>query len=189
MSFPRKCICLLAVLIWAGPPLLAEVADINVNDEAARLTYIFQFEAGGMEVDVSWLHNDDEDADVGAIGLQIVDIGGEASGPWSVGLGGRLFYVKTDADDGSGLGLGGHAGYRPRRLQRFEVALHAFYSTSALSFGDAEEYLDAGLTVGFWVLPRGKIYVGAREIRADFEQRSSVTIDHGVHAGLRIGFK
>jgi len=39
------------------------------------------------------------------------------------------------------------------------------------------------------VLPRGKIYLGAREVRADFEQRSSVTIDDGVHFGLRIGFK
>ncbi len=187
MSFLRKCTFLLAALIWAGPSLFAEVVDINANDEAVRVTYIAQFEARGLELDVGWLHHDD-DGDVGTIGLQIVDIGGEATGPWSVGLGGRLFYVTTDADDGSGLGLGGHVGYRPQRLQPFEVAVHAFYSPSATSFGDAEEYLDAGLTAGFWVLPRGKIYLGVREVRADFEERSSVTVDHGWHAGLRIGF-
>ena len=187
MSFPRKCTCLLAALIWAAPPLFAEVVDVNANDEAVRVTYIAQFESRGLELDIGWLHHDD-DGDVGAIGLQIVDIGGQATGSWSVGLGGRLFYVTTDADDGSGLGLGGHAGYRPRRLQRFEVAAHAFYSPSATSFGDAEEYLDAALTAGFWVLPRGKIYLGVREVRADFEERSSVTVDHGWHAGLRIGF-
>jgi len=187
LSLPRKCACLLAVLLWAGPPLFAEAVDINVNDEALRVSYIAQFEARGLELDFGWLHHED-DGDVGAVGLQVVDIGGEKTGPWSVGLGGRLFYVTTDTDDGSGLGLGGHAGYRPRRLRRFEVTAHAFYAPSAISFGDAEEYLDAGLTAGFWVIPRGKIYLGVREVRADFEERSSVTIDHGLHAGLRIGF-
>jgi len=131
---------LLAVLIWAGAPLVAEVIDINVSDEAVRLAYIFQFESSGLEVDTSWLHHDDEDADVGAVGLQIVEIGGEASGPWSVGLGGRLFYVKTDAEDGSGLGLGGHVGYRPRRLQRFEVALHTFYSPAPSRSGTRRSF-------------------------------------------------
>ena len=187
MSSARKCACLLAVLIWIGSPPFADVVDLSVNDEALRLTYIAQFEARGMDLDFGWLHHED-DGDVGTVGLQVVDIGGEATGPWSVGLGGQLFYVTTDADDGYGLGLGGHAGYRPRRLQRFEVTAHAIYAPSILSFGDAEEYLDVGLTAGFWVLTRGKIYLGAREVRADFEGRSSVTIDHGLHAGLRIGF-
>jgi hypothetical protein len=187
LSSARKCAGLLAVLIWTGSPPFAEVIDINVSGEAVRLTYIAEFEARGLDLDFGWLHNED-DGDVGAVGLQVVDIGGEATGPWSVGLGGQLFYVTTDADDGSGLGLGGHAGYRPRRLQRFEVAAYVFYAPSVISFGDVEEYLDAGLTAGFWVMPRGKIYLGAREVRVDFEERSSVTIDHGLHAGLRIRF-
>ena len=48
LSLLRKCTCLLAVL-WAGSPLFAEVVDININDEAARVTYIFQFESSGLE--------------------------------------------------------------------------------------------------------------------------------------------
>lgn len=187
MSSARKCACLLAVLIWTGSEPCADVVDINFNDEAVRLTYIAQFETRGLELDFGWLHHED-DGDVGTVGLQVVDIGDEAMGPWSVGLGGQLFYVTEDADDGFGLALGGTAGYRPRRLQRFEVAAHVFYAPRTLSFGDAEEYLDVGLTAGFWVMRRGKIYLGAREVRADFEERSSVTIDNGLHAGLRIGF-
>ena len=187
VSSIRKRACLLPLLAWAAAPLLAGAVDINVSDDAVRAVYIAQFEEPGLELDFGWLHHTD-DGDVGTVGLQVVEFGDQSTGSWNFGLGGKLFYVDSGGEDGSGLSLGGQAGYRPSSFRKFETVLRVFYASRAICFGDAEEFLDADLTAGFWLLPRGKIYVGVREVRADFENGSRRTIDRGIHLGLRIGF-
>jgi len=38
------------------------------------------------------------------------------------------------------------------------------------------------------VLRNGLVYAGLRGIRADFENTSSITLDTGLHVGLRLEF-
>lgn len=181
----RPFLPLLAVLLCPGTLLADEIA-IDLSGDSVRLAYANALERRGLEVDLSVLHNED-DGDVGGVGLHVLDLAG-ASSRVRVGLGGKLVYFDADEEDGGALALGGHLRLYWPHAERFELSATVHYAPDVVAFGDAEEYLEAGLSAGYRVLDRATVYLGVRKVRAEFESFSSVTLDSGLHAGFHFSF-
>jgi hypothetical protein len=63
-----------------------------------------------------------------------------------------------------------------------------YFAPDILTGGDAEEYVDGTVRVGYSVTRQADVYLGARYVSADYDDRPSIKFDTGLHAGLTLRF-
>lgn len=186
----RKWVLMACMLLTAGNAL-AESLDFNLNNDAARLTFSWDARDNKLTFDAGWLHHQDS-GDVVHLGLHLVDFA--ASGPAApeVGIGGKLFYVdgKTSpsSSQGGALGLGGFFRYNFPQADRFGIRGQLYFAPDVVAFGDSTGYVEVSLGLTYDVLRDADVYIGARYVRAEFENAPDLTIDTGLHVGLRLKF-
>jgi hypothetical protein len=175
--------------IAATPAALANGLDLNVNDDAVRITVDFDLK-NNLVLDGSWFHHEDR-GDVAGAGLHVTGAAAGGRSPVMAGLGGRFLWVDSDTgarDDGFAIPLGGFVQYTFPQYNRFSVGGSAYYAPGVLSFGDADKYWEANAWAGYSVLRQGQLYLGVRRIEAGFEDSADVSFDTGFHVGLRLDF-
>jgi hypothetical protein len=169
----------------------ADRLDLDLNDDAARLTFSHPFEARKTSVDASWLHHQDR-GDVLAVGFHITGNAATQERPVNAGLGGRLVYADAsnfgDDPNGGAIAIGGFFDAKIPNYNRFGVGGHAYFAPDVLTFGDATQVLDISVHASYSVLRQGDIYVGLRNLNVDFDQSGSRTFDTGLHIGFRLNF-
>jgi hypothetical protein len=182
--------CLPVVLMLVVSPLAAANGlDLNVNNKAARVTLDFDL-SNNLVVDGSWFHHQDK-GDVFGAGLHLTGAATGGRDPLQAGLGGRLLRIDSKAagrDDGMALPIGGFVNYTLPDYNRFVIGGSIYYAPDVLSFGDVSKYWEYNAWAGYSVLRQGQVYLGLRGIRADFKNSPSVTLDTGLHVGLRLRF-
>lgn len=185
----RRVPLVLAPMMIMVSPVGAGDLDINVNDDAARLTYAWRVPDRKLQFDAGWLHHQDR-GEVGHFGLHLVDLASSGQNPVKGGLGGKLFYANSDRLDDSGfaLGLGGFLGYTLPRYNRFAVSGHLYYAPDVLAFGGSGGYQEIEARVSYNVLREADVYLGARYSKADFDDRGDDIIDNGLHVGIQLRF-
>ncbi|KPK60128.1 MAG: hypothetical protein AMJ59_07520 [Gammaproteobacteria bacterium SG8_31] len=169
---------------------LAAGADLNVSDDAARLTLQFPLPSNNILIDGSWLHHTDKGETL-SVGGYLTGSAAGGNRPLTAGLGTRFYYTgydKGSKEDGSSLTLGGFVRYQFPQLDRVAVGGTLFYGPSVLSFGDADEFYELEGWAGYSVLRDGEVYVGWRRIKTDFDNDGDTMIDTGFHVGLRVRF-
>jgi len=181
---------LLFIALLGGSPLAAANGlDLNVNNKAVRVTMDFEL-SNNLVLDGSWFHHQDK-GDVYGAGLHVTGAATAGRDPLRAGLGGRLLRVDSDAggrEDGSVLPLGGFVSYTLPEYNRFLLGGSLYYAPDVLSFGDVSTYWEYNAWAGYSVLRSGQVYLGVRGIRAEFENTPNVSMDTGVHFGLRLRF-
>jgi hypothetical protein len=186
MTFARYALFGLALV--GTPAALAATLDVNLSDHAAQIGYRTALTQTGLHGDLGVLHHE-EDGDLLSAGLHLVDdaVGGRE--PFTVGLGGRLYFVDTDANlSGSALALGAFFRYVVPNYNRFALGGNLHYAPGVTSFGDADKFYELGLRAEYRVLRRASVYVGVRRVRMDFEGAGSASIDRGINVGIGIEF-
>ncbi|NND59196.1 MAG: hypothetical protein HKN49_02925 [Gammaproteobacteria bacterium] len=188
-----------ALAIMAGSvmcgPALATALDLNLNDDAARLTYASLLADGQLEFDLGWLHHQQRGE---LLSLSLGRIGEAGGGTQSItaGIGGRVYLVEPDlpvipgfdADQrGALLGVGGFFRMKLAEYDRIGFAGHGYYAPDVLAFGDAEDLVEIELRLTYSILRDADIYVGARYLKAGFDD-IEVNMDNGLHIGLRLEF-
>ncbi|MEM7612299.1 MAG: YfaZ family outer membrane protein [Pseudomonadota bacterium] len=181
--------CLLATAPYLASQAMAAELDLNLNDDAARLTYAWDISPRDLRLDAGWLHHQDR-GDVINFGLHLT---GEASGgsnPLEGGLGGKLFYVDPDSVglDATAVALGGFLKYTLPDYDRINAYAHVYFAPDVLVFGDGERYQEFEARIGYNVLREADIYLGMRYSNIRFEPGGSVTMDNGLHAGIQLRF-
>jgi len=168
---------------------LAGELDINLNDDAARLSYAWPIRDDKLSLDAGLLTHQDR-GEMVHFGLHLVDWASGGSNPLQGGLGGKLFYANTDSifDDELVAGLGGFLRYTIPQYNRFSVSGQAYYAPDVLSFGDSEQFFEVEARVSYNVLREADIYLGARYINIEFEGGADFTLDNGLHAGIQLRF-
>lgn len=163
--------------------------DINLNTDAIRVIIAGQLSESKFRVDGGWLYEQDR-GDVGHIGLHLVGEASTGKQPVLAGLGGRMLYLNSDVAnaDGYALALGGFFNYTLTAHNRIGFGGDLYFAPEILSGGDAEGYLEFGAWLGYNILRDATVYVGYRDISADFEQASGVTLDSGLNVGFRLRF-
>lgn len=184
----RGALVLLAVLL-VSPGAGADSLSLDLNDDAARVTYERPFSARKTRVDASWLHHQDR-GDVLAVGFHITGNAATQARPINAGLGGRLYFIdakRADAD-GAVLGIGGFFDAKLPDYDRIGFGGHLYFAPDVLAFGDADDFFDVSLHASYAVLRQGDIYLGVRNVQGSFEDGGDVTIDTGLMLGFRLNF-
>lgn len=177
------------VLLSISPLAVANGIDLNVNNKAARITADFDL-SNNLLVDASWFHHQDKGNVFGA-GLHVTGAATGGREPLQAGLGGRLLAIDADIgnrDSGAALPIGGFVNYTFPEYNRFSIGGSAYYAPDVLSFGDATTYSELNAWAGYSLLRNGEVYVGVRSIKAEFEVGPRLTLDSGLHVGLRLRF-
>ncbi|MDP2324800.1 MAG: YfaZ family outer membrane protein [Gammaproteobacteria bacterium] len=184
---PGLSLLLVAVSSIIGTAAAHEI-DLSLNADALRLAYATEV-GDGLRIDGGFLTESDE-GDVVHAGLQVVGDAAPGNQKLTAGLGGRLAYLDGDGSkrEGYALGLGGSVRWPVPRYNRFVVSGELYFAPDILAGGDAEEYVDGTVRVGYSVTRRAEVYVGARYLSADYDDRPSIKFDTGVHAGLNLRF-
>lgn len=164
--------------------------DLNLRDDSvsARITGIVgEQRLGKVEADFGVLFNSGDRRVVGG-GLHIVDNASSTDSPIQLGLGARLLWMDSGAEDGVVLAVGGHVRTTLDRADRVSVGAQLHFAPSILAFNEADGYLEAGVRAEYQALQRAWVYLGYRRIRGEFESAPDRTIDSGVHLGMRFEF-
>ena len=185
----RQILKLVLVLALIPATGFAAELDLNLNADAVRVTLAGRLTDTKLRLDGGLLHEKNR-GNVGHVGLHLV---GEAStGPQPViaGVGGRFVYLDSDRvnADGYGFGVGGFVRYTVPNHNRVELGGWIYFAPEILMGGDAEEYFEFDVYAGYSILRDALLYIGYRDISADFEQRSGVTMESGGHIGFRLKF-
>ncbi len=180
---------LLGVALGRPMAAQADTVSLDLNDDAARLTFVHPFDNEKMRVDASWLHHQDT-GDVMAAGFHITGNAATEARPINVGLGGRLYYVDADeaSADGGALALGGFFEAKLPTYDRIGFGGHIYYAPDVLAFGDVDDMSDLTLYATYSVLREGDVYVGVRNVKSDFDDRGEVTLDTGLFVGFMLNF-
>src|SRR5690606_2834113 len=165
----------------------AEQLDFNLSGDAFLLRFTNNATRGGAQVDYGLLHQED-DVYIGSLGLHLVDNAGTESSPFQVGLGGRLMFIDTDAASGGVIAIGAWGRYTFPAANRLAIAGNIHVAPSVKSFGDIEKYLEYGVRAEYEVLRNASLYLGYRDIEADFDVADDVELDDGLHVGMRFTF-
>ncbi|MEM1261607.1 MAG: YfaZ family outer membrane protein [Pseudomonadota bacterium] len=169
-------------------PVMAEsVLDLNVNDDAFRLSGGAEFGQRGRW-DAGVLAHQDR-GEMVHLGAHLVDEAA-SSAPLTAGLGGRVVWLAPDgdADDEFAVAVGGFVHYEIPNANRFSIAAELYYAPDVLGFGDLEEFVELGARVSYNVLRDADVYLGARYIRVDSDPGGEFTLDNGLIVGVQFRF-
>ncbi len=179
----------LTLLTLAGASATADTLDLDLNDDAARVTYAHAYEVRKTRVDASWLHHQDR-GDVLSLGFHITGNAATQERPVNAGIGGRVIYMDAEGVDlsGSALAVGGFFDAKIPSYNRIGIGGHLYYAPDVIAFGDATEFVDVSIQATYAVLRQGDVYLGLRSVRGEFDQGGSQSFDTGLHIGFRLNF-
>lgn len=183
---------LTALLLSSSSLAMGGTLDLNLSGDAVRLDFATPMSASGLEADVSFLHHEEDngvDADIAGLGLHLVDDAAQNVNPFRVGIGAKLFFMDTEVLDGGALGVGGFFRWTLPQYNRFALGGSVHFAPDVVSFGDAETFLAYTVRGEYEILRQANVYIGYRRVRAEFTGvPDKVTLDSGVHFGIRITF-
>jgi hypothetical protein len=176
-------------LLVVTAPARADSLSLDLNDDAARVTFERPFAASKTRIDGSWLHHQ-ERGDALSLGLHITGNAASQARPVNAGLGGRVYYVNADRADVDGvvLAVGGFVDGKLPNYDRIGFGAHVYFAPDVLAFGDASQFTDLSVHASYSVLRQGEVYLGLRNVQGEFDNRGDVTIDTGLMLGFRLNF-
>lgn len=181
---------LAAFCIGLSGGALAGTHEINLgfNEDALRATYARAL-SNGVRLDGGWLTDSDE-GDVLHAGLLVTGDVAPGGQKLTGGIGARLAYLDGEGNnrEGYALGVGGALRWVIPRFNRFAVSGEYYWAPDILSGGDADEYYDGTIRLGYSVTRQAELYVGARYTGADYDDRPSILFDTGMHIGFELQF-
>ncbi|MDH3588254.1 MAG: YfaZ family protein, partial [Gammaproteobacteria bacterium] len=170
--------------------------DLNLNDDAARLTFARAIYDEKLEIDAGWLHHQDR-GDL--LSLSLGRIGEAGGGQQSVtaAIGGRLYAMDPEFapggmgaslnQDGFALGIGGFFRLKLAGYDRIGFSAHGYYAPDVLAFGDSNDLIEVAGRVTYSVIREADLYLGVRYIKAGFDGIDA-KFDNGLHVGIRLEF-
>jgi hypothetical protein len=168
----------------------AQTFDINLSNDAARLTYLSPlgqqgFGHGQLEGSVLFTDNDNF---LGDVGFGVVGDAGSGSPGLQVGVGVRLYGVTTKHDDIAALALGAQFDYAPPPMPRLHISGSADAAPSIVTFMDGDHMYSADINVGYEIFRDTVAYFGFRKIKVNLDNGGSVTVDSGGYLGVNFRF-
>lgn len=170
----------------------ADSLSLDLNDDAARISWASLREPRNIRFDASLLHHQDR-GNVVSGGFHITGNAATQSRPINAGLGGRLYWAGSDSSisgdrDGFALAVGGFFEAKVPNYDRLGFGGHVYFAPDVLAFGDMKQLSDISFFGSYSVLRQGDIYLGIRNVKADYSGLGDFTFDTGVHVGFTLNF-
>ena len=182
----RLRIFLAALAAGFSSAVAADSIDINLNNDTIQATYASNWRTA--EFNMGILTNTDQNDWAASLGL--LALGEQQSGATRIegGLGGKIYFADVANQDVLALGLGGQFRTFPNNGP-IGFGGYLYYAPDVVTGMDGEKFWEASVRVEFEMVKKSaNIYLGYREMRADLDNGQDVTIDSGLHAGVKITF-
>jgi hypothetical protein len=179
----------LAAAILLCTNAVADELDLSFNNDAFRIVYARDFASSELSWDAAVLNHSDNGYVVsGSIYLTGFASGGD--NPLEAGLGARAAWVDGDESSQNGIPLapGGFLKYTLPNYNRISIRVDAYYAPDVLTFDDVEKYEDYSIRVAYNLMKEADIYVGARYVKAEFDNDSEQHFDTGMNLGVNLRF-
>lgn len=179
-------IILAALAASFSSAVLADSLDINLNDDSIQAIYATNWRAA--EFNMGLLSNTDQNDWVTSIGL--LTLGEQRTGNTRIegGLGGKIYLADVAKQDVLALGLGGQLRAFPNNGP-IGFSGYLYYAPDIVTAMDAKKFWELGARAEFEAVKKSaNIYLGYRKVRADLDDGRDITVDSGLHAGIKITF-
>ncbi|MGC2164817.1 MAG: YfaZ family outer membrane protein [Gallionella sp.] len=177
-------------LLTISGTALADAIDINLRDSAAQIQYRASMghdTLGRSEMHMGFLYTNDK-GKLGDLGILVQDEVGKDVPGLTAGVGLKGVVANIQSKNSSALALGGLLRYAPLENRRFGITGVVYLSPNIVTFGDAERYTETGLSLDFEIIPQAVAYVGYRHVKLAMANSSDLTVDEGVHVGVKLSF-
>lgn len=169
----------------------ADSIDINVSDDAAQFQYIAPMGSVGQgksEVHAGFLYNDSDNTMIDA-GLLVASKDATNS-DLSFGVGVKALAADINSENALALALGGMVRFSPTGDKKFGITAQIFFAPDIVTFGDADSYVQTGMTVEYKIMSETAAYLGYRKIKFGIKSPlvSDQVLDDGPHIGVRVAF-
>jgi hypothetical protein len=182
----RLRIFLAALAAGFSSAVAADSIDINLNDDSIQAIYASNWRTA--EFNVGLLTNTDQDDWAASLGLLTLGETQTGSSRIEGGLGGKIYFADVADQDVLALGLGGQFRTFPNNGP-IGFGGYLYYAPNVVTAMDGERFWEAGARVEFEMVKKtANIYLGYRKMRADLDNGQDVTVDSGLHAGVKITF-
>lgn len=168
--------------LYGAQASAANEFDIRLNDDviSAGATALITPQAAAS---VGFTYSEPS-GQIGEIGAEMVN----PQGVHTLSIGGKyLFSWVDDETDNGAIAFG--LKYRLDLAPMLSFRVEGDYSPSVLAFDELDQYSRVDANVNFLAMPTVELFVGWREIRFEFENRSEAYIfEEGMYAGARFLF-
>ena len=177
-------------LVCFSATVLADSVDINLRDSSAQLQYnasMGRDTLGRSELHAGILYTNDNDS-LADLGLLVQDEMGENAPGVTVGVGLKGLVANTKNNNARAIALGGLVRFAPFEDSRFGISGRIYLSPNITTFGDADRYIETGVTLDYEIIPQAIVYIGYRKIKININQSPDEILDDGGHVGFKISF-
>lgn len=185
---------LLVLLAVAAMPVSAEQVDINIGAHSARVALQGPIErvidAKGV-YDLGLLTRRDSPKKLyqGHAGLLLSGDVGARDAAIQAGVGARFLITDVEpGSSGSALAIGGQVEGRIPQLVRLGFLAHVYGAPSATSFSNLDSYVEYAVALDYQIIRQASLYGGYRQVHYKLNDSPSITVDNGLHLGVRLNF-
>jgi hypothetical protein len=178
-----------AVALLLCVEAVADELDLSFNSDAFRIIYAHDFESNDLTWDAGLINHSDNGYVVTG-SLYLSGLASDGSSPTEAGLGVRTGYVDGDDSGQTGVpvAVGGFFKYTFANFDRVSVRADGWYGPDVISIKDVEKYEDYSIRLAYNLLRDADIYVGARYVKAEFDNDSEQHFDTGMNIGINLRF-
>jgi hypothetical protein len=168
---------------------MADELDLSFNDDAFRAYYVYDFESNDLAWDAGLVNNSDKGF-VAYGSLLLTGFASDGLNPLEGGLGARTGWIDGDdsGQNGVPVAVGGYLKYTFPNLNRVSVRVDAYYAPEVISIKDVEQFEDYTIRIAYNLLREADLYLGARYVKAEFDNDTEQTFDNGMHIGISLRF-
>ena len=178
---------LIAFALLAAASFSAAAASVDVNLSNDTIEAKFYANAGAADWTFGGLYN--RDTRDRALNVGLLATGDSAIGNSRIegGLGGKVYSVRVGSGNLVALALGGQLRWFPGNGS-FALGAYVFYAPHVVTVLDGQRFFDTGVRAEVEVIRNSFLYVGYRQMRAEFDNNVKQDVDKGGFVGLQIKF-
>ncbi|WP_440877554.1 YfaZ family outer membrane protein [Thalassotalea sp. PLHSN55] len=163
----------------------ADALDLALSDKTAHISYEnINGATNKSMIKTSYFHREN-----GGDAFDMSLLVGDVSEKSKFLIGGKMFYLNLDNDQGSdgyGLALGAEGEFT--LSSRVYLKGHIYYSPEVTTFNDIENYRDFEVRIGYDVIPEASISLGYRYAKAKLEYGGSQYMQDNLFVALTMRF-
>ena len=181
-------IVLLATALLMSSAASAEEITFQLGSDSARFMYLseaFGSDSGGLELEVGFLYNENNDSLINA-GLLVR--GESISMPLIVSVGVRAYYAELAPYNVGAITVGGDLLLSPESWGGLGLGAYYYTAPGVVSFADADGLTEYGVYLSLQITPQASIAAGYQRIDASIENVADITFDKGAYFSLNLSF-
>lgn len=171
-----------AVFLLSPGLAYSDSADLNINPDIVRLSYESNVRRNEIS-DFAFMMFERKNPDTD----YAIQLGYNVQINPALKVGVRGIYVSPGVYDVLAMGIGAQGEFKI--TPDFGVSGYLYYAPEITSALDATKYLEFGIRLGYYFLPRTQLYVGYRNLKVTVDDNDrKIELDDDLHIGLSVRF-